>query len=121
MLATSARDNGVIVAYTNMVGGQDELVFDGNSVVLDQSGTVVARGHVFREELLVADVNVEAVSHGRMTHGRKTAWTRESCFGRRSSRGEGRGDPKKKRTRIVPGIAEPLEEIEAVYRPWYWP
>ncbi len=46
-----------MVAYTNMVGGQDELVFDGNSVILDQSGTVIARGHAFREELLVADVN----------------------------------------------------------------
>jgi len=116
MLATSARDNGVILAYTNMVGGQDELVFDGNSVILDQSGTVVARGHVFREELLVADVNVEAVSRGRMTHGRKAAWTRKAMSAVDRLVVKGAATQKKKRTRIVPEIAEPLEEIEAVYQ-----
>jgi NAD+ synthase (glutamine-hydrolysing) len=57
MLATRARENGIIVTYTNMVGGQDELVFDGNSLILDQSGNVIARGPAFREELLVADLN----------------------------------------------------------------
>ncbi len=116
MLATSARENGVIVAYANMVGGQDELVFDGNSVILDQSGTVVARGHVFREELLVADVNVEAVSRGRMTQGRKTAWTRKAVSAVDRLVVKSAAIQKKKRTRIVPEIAEPLEEIEAVYQ-----
>ncbi|TKB61666.1 MAG: NAD+ synthase [Nitrospira sp.] len=116
MLASSARENGVIVAYANMVGGQDELVFDGNSVILDQSGTVVARGHVFREELLVADVNVEAVSRGRMTQGRKTAWTRKAVSAVDRLVVKSAVIQKKKRTRIVPEIAEPLAEIEAVYQ-----
>ncbi len=71
MLATRARENGVVVTYTNTVGGQDELVFDGNSLILDQSGEVVARGKAFEEDLIVADLNVGAVTRARMGHGRK--------------------------------------------------
>ena len=114
MLATRAREDGVIVTYTNMVGGQDELVFDGNSVILDQSGTVIARGHAFQEELLVADVNMEAVSRRQMTHRRKSTLTGKSvsvvdCF---VVNGPVR---KRKRTCILPGLATPLGEIEEVY------
>jgi NAD+ synthase (glutamine-hydrolysing) len=116
MLATRARENGVIVTYTNMVGGQDELVFDGNSLILDQSGNVVARGHAFQEELLVADLNLDAVSRVRMTHGRKTAWTGKTVSAVDRLVGNGMTITKKKRTRIVPGMAEPLDEIEEVYR-----
>ncbi len=75
MLATRARENGVIVTYTNTVGAQDELVFDGNSVILDQSGDVIARGGAFREELLIADLKVDAMLRKRMTYGQKRALT----------------------------------------------
>jgi NAD+ synthase (glutamine-hydrolysing) len=71
MLADRARENGVIVTYTNMVGGQDELVFDGNSLILDQAGEVVLRGKAFEEDLLVADLNLAAVVRGRLAQGRK--------------------------------------------------
>ncbi len=71
MLATRARENGVIVTYTNTVGGQDELVFDGNSLILDQSGEVIARGPAFEEEIIVADLNVSTVSRARLAHGRR--------------------------------------------------
>ena len=71
MLATRARDNGVIVAYTNMVGGQDELVFDGNSLILDQSGEVILRGRAFEEDLILADLDAEAVARARLSTGRK--------------------------------------------------
>ncbi len=59
MLASRARDNGVWVTYVNTVGGQDELVFDGASVILDPDGETVARAAQFREELLVADLNLD--------------------------------------------------------------
>jgi NAD+ synthase (glutamine-hydrolysing) len=58
MLAARVRDNGVYVAYVNLVGGQDELVFDGASLVLDPSGQVVARGSQFDEDLVVADLDL---------------------------------------------------------------
>jgi NAD+ synthase (glutamine-hydrolysing) len=57
MLVTRARDNAAYVAFCNLVGGQDELVFDGHSVVLDDEGEVVARAPGFDEALLVVDVD----------------------------------------------------------------
>jgi NAD+ synthase (glutamine-hydrolysing) len=59
MLAERARSYGVFVCYTNQVGGQDELVFDGGSMVLSPSGELVARAAMFEEELLAVDVEVE--------------------------------------------------------------
>src|SRR6478735_7328799 len=56
MFATRARDNSCFVAFCNSVGGQDELIFDGNSLVLDEEGHVLARGPSFEEALLVVDV-----------------------------------------------------------------
>ena len=61
MLATRAADNVVFVAFCNLVGGQDELVFDGGSVILDERGKVVARARQFQEDLLVADLDLSAV------------------------------------------------------------
>jgi NAD+ synthase (glutamine-hydrolysing) len=56
MLVTRARDTSAYFAFCNLVGGQDELVFDGHSVVLDDAGEVVARAAGFEEHLLVVDV-----------------------------------------------------------------
>jgi NAD+ synthase (glutamine-hydrolysing) len=61
MLATRAADNVVCLAFCNLVGGQDELVFDGGSVVFDERGELVARGRQFAEDLLVADLELTAV------------------------------------------------------------
>ena len=60
MLAARARDNGVYVFYTNLVGGQDELVFDGGSCVFSPSGDVLARGKQFEEDLLMVDIDPDA-------------------------------------------------------------
>lgn len=114
MLATRARENGVIVTYTNTVGGQDELVFDGNSVVLDQDGEVIARGRAFEEDLLVVDLDVEAVARRRMAQGRKKA------LGGRTAAAVERLTVKAptatvKRTRLVPPLMNPLDEIDEVY------
>jgi NAD+ synthase (glutamine-hydrolysing) len=57
MLVTRARDNAAYVAFCNLVGGQDELLFDGHSVVLDDEGEVVARAPGFEEALLIVDVD----------------------------------------------------------------
>jgi NAD+ synthase (glutamine-hydrolysing) len=58
MLATRAADASVPVLYVNLVGGQDELVFDGASMLFDEGGHLVARAKQFREDLLVVDVDV---------------------------------------------------------------
>jgi len=59
MLSQRARENGVMVSYTNMVGGQDEMVFDGNSVLVDSKGHIMTRGKAFEEDLVVADLQFE--------------------------------------------------------------
>ncbi len=57
MLKTRARDNACFIAFCNLVGGQDELIFDGHSLVLDDQGEVLARAPGFEECLLVVDVD----------------------------------------------------------------
>ena len=66
MIGTRAADNGLFVAYLNMVGGQDELVFDGASLVCDMTGEVIARGSAFAEDMLVVDLDIEAVFRSRL-------------------------------------------------------
>jgi NAD+ synthase (glutamine-hydrolysing) len=66
MIATRAMDSRAFMAWVNTVGGQDELVFDGNSVVFDPDGELVAHAHSFQEELLVADLDIGAVFGERL-------------------------------------------------------
>ncbi|MGE5172865.1 MAG: NAD+ synthase [Betaproteobacteria bacterium] len=58
MLALRAKENNVFVIYTNAVGGQDELVFDGQSMILDPRGKVLAAGKQFEEELITHDIRL---------------------------------------------------------------
>jgi NAD+ synthase (glutamine-hydrolysing) len=55
-----AAEAGATLAYVNMVGGQDELVFDGDSIVVDAAGNLLARGPQFEQALIVTDVEVPA-------------------------------------------------------------
>jgi len=66
MFAQRARDNLACVAFCALVGGQDELVFDGHSCVIDHTGATIARAAQFREELLVCDVDLEAAAAARL-------------------------------------------------------
>ncbi|MDH4136052.1 MAG: NAD+ synthase, partial [Anaerolineae bacterium] len=71
MLATRAADNVAIVAFCNLVGGQDELVFDGHSVVFNEKGELVCRGRQFEEDLVVADLELEDVFRQRLRDPRR--------------------------------------------------
>ena len=71
MLSTRAFDNIVILAYLNTVGGQDELVFDGHSLILDQDGNVIIRGKQFVEDLIIADLNFEGIMMKRLHTARR--------------------------------------------------
>ncbi|MET0627503.1 MAG: NAD+ synthase [Acidimicrobiia bacterium] len=66
MLATRAADASVPVVYANLVGGQDELVFDGASMVFDEGGHLVARAKQFAEDLLVVDLDVRPAFRRRL-------------------------------------------------------
>src|SRR3989440_3071208 len=73
MFRTRARDNAVYVAFCNTVGGQDELIFDGHSLVIDDEGAVLARAPGFEEALLLVDVEPSAVVARRLTDTRRRA------------------------------------------------
>jgi NAD+ synthase (glutamine-hydrolysing) len=77
MLVTRARDNAAYLAFCNAVGGQDELVFDGHSVVLDDEGEVIARAPGFEEALLVVDVDPSEAIGRRLRDVRRRALARE--------------------------------------------
>jgi NAD+ synthase (glutamine-hydrolysing) len=71
MLATRAADHVACLAFPNMVGGQDELVFDGQSMIFDELGELVAMGRPFEEDLVVADLDLESVFRARLRDSRR--------------------------------------------------
>ena len=77
MFATRARDNACFVAFCNAVGGQDELIFDGHSLVLDEEGRVLARAPGFEEALLVVDIDPADAVGRRLRDVRRRALARE--------------------------------------------
>jgi NAD+ synthase (glutamine-hydrolysing) len=90
MLQQRARDNLSAVAFCALVGGQDELVFDGTSAVMDHHGTVIARAPQFAEHLVVAEVDAHAARAARLRDTRPRLARRETrpavaCLGRFST------------------------------------
>jgi NAD+ synthase (glutamine-hydrolysing) len=77
MFVTRARDNSCFVAFCNAVGGQDELIFDGHSCVIDDEGTILARAPGFEEALLVVDLEPKEVIGRRLRDVRRRALARE--------------------------------------------
>ena len=117
MLATRAADASCVLVYVNQVGGQDELVFDGASLIFDAEGQLVASAPSFREHVLVCDLDVRPVFRKRLLDPR----------GRRSSASlpivpvsPVAGDALTDRDLAVrprrdPGLAPGLERLEEVY------
>jgi NAD+ synthase (glutamine-hydrolysing) len=78
MLIQRARDNACAVLFCNMIGGQDELVFDGCSAVIDEEGKVIARGPQFEEDLVCATIDPGGVAAARLRDTRHRAAVRRS-------------------------------------------
>jgi len=58
LLKSKAKANGIFICYVNLIGGQDELVFDGGSLMVDAKGKIIARGKSFQEDLLLCDLPI---------------------------------------------------------------
>jgi NAD+ synthase (glutamine-hydrolysing) len=71
MLSTRAADSVAAVAFCNMVGGQDELIFEGGSAVFDERGQLVARALQFEEDLLVTDLSPRRIFRQRLHDPRR--------------------------------------------------
>ncbi|GBE01505.1 glutamine-dependent NAD(+) synthetase [bacterium BMS3Bbin06] len=115
MLSTRASDNTVVVAYLNSVGGQDELVFDGQSLVFDQNGALIYRGAQFSEDFILIDIDLDAVFMGRLHDPRRrqdvlhldaSACRRVTIHGHKL---------KNKNVDISYSPKPPLDELEEVY------
>ncbi|MCS7164103.1 MAG: NAD+ synthase, partial [Thermodesulfovibrio sp.] len=76
MLSTRAYDMGLFIVYLNTVGGQDEIVFDGRSLVISPSGDTVAVGKAFEEDIIVVDIDLDEVTRVRMREP-KIRWETE--------------------------------------------
>ncbi len=111
MLKVRARDNSCFVAFCNAVGGQDELIFDGHSVVLDDEGAVLARAAGFEEKLLVVDVDPVAAVGRRLRDVRRRALAREQQS-EPSSTHVDLPEPREQRTAAHPAPAPVLGELE---------
>lgn len=70
MTAVRAADSVTVVAYNNLIGGQDRLIFDGGSLVVNQSGQVIARGKLFEEDFIVTDIDLDDVSVSKLSDPR---------------------------------------------------
>ena len=111
MFATRARDNACFVAFCNAVGGQDELIFDGHSLVLDEEGHVLARAPGFEEALLVVDIEPSDAVGRRLRDVRRRALARERG-GVPDVPVVQLGDCRSHDDRIEPFRAERLDELE---------
>ncbi len=111
MLVTRARDSSCFVALCNAVGAQDELVFDGHSVVLDDEGEVVARAPGFEEVLLVVDVDPAAAIGRRLRDVRPRALARERGSVPNAPLID-LGEPREQPAPAEAVIAAPLPELE---------
>ena len=113
MLVTRARDNSVFLAFCNAVGGQDELIFDGHSLVLDDEGAVLARAPGFEECLLVVDVDPTEVVARRLRDVRRRALARErGGIPHVAVIHVGAQSPSKNGRHVEPLVAEPLDDLE---------
>jgi NAD+ synthase (glutamine-hydrolysing) len=111
MLVTRARDNSAFLAFCNAVGGQDELIFDGHSLVLDDEGTVLARAPGFEEAMLVVDVEPTEVIARRLSDLRRRALARERTTPPVVMTIE-LGSAAEHEHAVEPTIAEPLDDLE---------
>jgi NAD+ synthase (glutamine-hydrolysing) len=115
MLATRATDNTAIIAFCNLIGGQDELVFDGQSLVFDAQGDLLARGCAFEEDLVVVDLDLSAVFNRRLHDPRRRKLVRESvesvpCISLSHT------PTHKPKPALSPEKTAPLDDVEEIYQ-----
>ncbi len=125
MVSTRASDNTVFIAYTNMVGGQDELVFGGHSMIFNPKGELIARGKQFEEDIITADLDLKMVDIARLRDPRrrsvmfspeivsnvKTVNVSLAVMGAITGAVTGKRKPK-----IMSEAVEPLDPVEEVYQ-----
>ncbi|MCX7918279.1 MAG: NAD+ synthase [bacterium] len=105
MLSARAKSKQVYLVYNNLIGGQDELVFDGQGLIFNPAGKLIARGIAFQEEMLIADLNIgnDEPKTKNQVSNIETIQISTSL-------------PSKKRKPIKPKLAKLLKPVEEVYQ-----
>ncbi|MDQ6798246.1 MAG: NAD+ synthase [Actinomycetota bacterium] len=118
MLATRASDASCALVYVNLVGGQDELVFDGASLIVDADGRLLARAPEFTEAVMVADIDVRPVFRKRLLdpRGRAVAPALAAVKVTEEATASGRDNTASSRDDTAdPGLVAPLDPVREVY------
>ena len=116
MIRTRAMDSRAFMAWVNTAGGQDELVFDGNSVMFGPEGQVIGRAPSFEESLLVGDLDIGSVFGERLHDTRLRREAQEPMkIEMAVSEVEVAGAPRRPRRWLRAPIAEPLRGAAEVY------
>ena len=119
LMGTRAADASTALVYVNQVGGQDELVFDGGSMVFDAHGQLIARSPQFEEDVLIVDLDVDPVYRKRLLDPRGRPTDLELPVAAARSRRSRRPTPGSRSSSPAspdPPIAGPLDPDEEVYR-----
>ncbi len=114
-LSSRAFDYHTAIIYSNMIGGQDEIVFDGSSLVIDAEGRIIYEGKVFEEEIFTVDLNIDEGLRATLHDPRRRDWKYEGC----KVRFEDAGVPRKDKTdrkseRVVWNIRREEEILRAL-------
>ncbi|NWG03282.1 MAG: NAD+ synthase [Syntrophaceae bacterium] len=116
MISTRASDNLAMVAYCNLVGGQDELVFDGGSLIIDQRGELIVRGKQFEEDLIFADLDMESVFRMRLHDPRiRREKQGEEEKGLRKIELPGQDHSNRQKTPLPRRDSKPLDRLAEIY------
>ncbi len=127
MLKTRAADNACYIAYVNMVGGQDELVFDGQSLVISPEGGIESRGKAFQEDFLFTEIDLDHVFRVRLHDPRRrkdklsqtygpTHWNPDSLSVWSIEETQRAGSPEKEKTALrKSALSEPMGKMEEIY------
>ncbi|MBU7004464.1 MAG: NAD+ synthase, partial [Theionarchaea archaeon] len=117
ILGTKAKSNLAAVAYGNLIGGQDELVFDGNSLIIDHRGKLLNRGRQFEEDLVAADIDVESIFRDRLhdPRWREGAKLLEEKGARVVGKVISRKAPGRNRPRLPEALTESIGYPDEVY------
>jgi NAD+ synthase (glutamine-hydrolysing) len=116
MFGTRASDNAVFIAHVNLIGGQDELVFDGNSMVFDADGELIAHSPAFEEHLLVMDLDLEGLYLNRL-HVPMRRYPGLDAYARPVDRIHVSDAPADSKPRLLDAPNEPrLDEEAEIYR-----
>ncbi len=116
MLSTRAGDNRVFLLYNNLVGGQDELVFDGMGMVFDPQGKTIARGRQFEEDFIIADLDLDEVFRTRLQDPK---WRKEKEKLKSEPVSKiiiAKKSPQRKKPKIKTESAKPLAPVAEIYK-----